>query len=73
MVSTYMARLKNLQNFALTLHFYKIKYNMAIYYSFFILTERQKNCPSIINPNPYLCTEMNTKTNTLGSFILIGI
>lgn len=42
---------------------------MAIYYSFFILTERQKNRPSIVNPNPHLHAEMNTKTNTLGLFI----
>lgn len=43
--------LLNLQNFALTLHFYKIKYNIVIYDSLLILTERQKNCPSIVNPN----------------------
>lgn len=70
--STCIAPFKNLQNFALTLHFCQIKYNMAINYSFFILTERQKKQSSIINPNLHLQSEMRTKANTLGLFICYG-
>lgn len=48
---------------------------MAIYYSFFILTQRQKDRPSAENPNPHLHAEMNSKTvkQPLGYLSLIGI
>ena len=42
---------------------------MVIYFSFFILTERQKKRPSFVNPNLHLVSEMKTKTNTFGLFI----